>query len=95
MSDLDAKREEIAAVIARDLGFGDLDTLKAEDREAVDQQTAETIEARDHERANGTDAHVTLAPLLAEYRALQQLHTDEADARLAGEGEVFSPEDDA
>ena len=95
MSPLDAKREEIAAVIAKDLGLGDLDTLEAGDRAAVDRQTAETIAAWDDERADGTDAHVTLAPLLAEYRALQQTRTDEANARLAEEGEVFSPEDDA
>ena len=95
MSALDAKREEIAAVIANELGFGDLDTLEEGDRAAVDEQTAETIEAWDDERADGADAHVKLAPLLAEYRALQQLRTDEANARLADEGEVFSPEDDA
>ncbi len=36
-----------------------------------------------------------LRRLLTEYRDLEALPADEADARLAEAGEVFAPEDDA
>ncbi|MCJ2033665.1 hypothetical protein [Methylobacterium sp. J-068] len=104
MSELEAKRREIAELIALELGFGDLDGLSAADRAAVDRQTAETIEgcAPGEAGSDGTEpaadcseANIRLRGLLRQFRALQVLRSDEADARLAEEGEVFGREDDA
>ena len=95
---LDAKREEIAALIAAELGFGDLAGLSEEDRAAVDRQTSETIEGRSDEAADCSVAHVRLNALLDEYRVLQEqqeLRADQDNVRLAERGEVFAPEDDA
>lgn len=72
MSDLAKMREEIATLIALELGFGDLEALSPEDRAAIEQQTTETIEGCGDEKADCTDAHVKLRGLLAEYRRLQQ-----------------------
>src|ERR1700712_2929748 len=98
MSDLDTKREEIAAHVARDLGFAGLAGLSPSDRTAVDQQTAETIEGCDPASPVPLDCSAAdreMRRLLAEYRGLQQIRTDEGNVRLAEEGEVFAPEDDA
>jgi hypothetical protein len=95
---LHAKREEIAAHVARDLGLGNLAGLSREERAAVDQQTAETIEGCDPaspEPADCSDADRTMRRLLSEHRALSELRADENNARLAEGGEVFAPEDDA
>ncbi|MHC2109292.1 hypothetical protein [Methylobacterium sp. CM6246] len=95
---LHAKREEIAAHVARDLGLGDLVELSRKDRTAVDQQTTETIEGCDPtspEPADCSDADRTMRRLLSEHRALSDLQADEDNARLAEEGEVFAPENDA
>jgi hypothetical protein len=95
---LHAKREEIAAHVARDLGLGDLAGLSQEARAAVDQQTTETIEGCDPaspEPADCSEADRTMRRLLSEHRALSELRADEDNARLAEEGEVFAPEDDA
>jgi hypothetical protein len=95
---LHAKREEIAAHVARDLGLGDLAGLGREERAVVDQQTAETIEGCDPaspEPVDCSDADRTMRRLLAEHRALSELRADEDNARLAEDGEVFAPEDDA
>ena len=93
-----AKREEIAAHVARDLGLGDLAELSDKERAAVDQQTTETIESCDPtapESADCSDADRTMRRLLSEHRALSELRADEDNVRLAEEGEVFAPEDDA
>jgi hypothetical protein len=98
MSDLDTKREEIAAHVARDLGFDGLVGLNPSDRAAVDQQTAETIEGCDPASpvpVDCSDADKEMRRLLAEYRGLLQLRTDAGNVRLAEEGEVFAPENDA
>jgi len=98
MSSLEAKREEIAALIAAELGLGDLEGLKAADRAVVDLQTAETIDGCGEDAdapADCEEANLRLRQLLREYSALKELRTDEADVRLAEEGEVFSREDDA
>ncbi|MBY0254932.1 MAG: hypothetical protein K2X54_26690 [Methylobacterium organophilum] len=95
---LHAKREEIAAHVARDLGLGDLAGLSREERAAVDRQTAETIEGCDpasSEPADCSDADRTMRRLLSEHRALSELRVDADNTRLAEEGEVFAPEDDA
>ena len=97
MSDLDAKREEIAAAIAQGLGLGGLASLGADERAEVDRRTAEALATG----ASGvpddppTEAGTRLRWLLAEYRDLEALRADTANARLAEEGEVFAPEDDA
>ncbi|GJE29461.1 hypothetical protein [Methylobacterium organophilum] len=98
MSKLDEKREEIAALVARDLGLGDLAALSAADRETVEAETATLILRNGQAIADASDpvaAHVRLAKLLAEYRTLANLTADERDAKLADEGEVFAREDDA
>lgn len=98
MSEIAEKRREIAELIALELGFGDLETLSATERAAVDRQTQETIagcEADSPEPADCAEANIRLRGLLQQYRALQILRSDEADARLADEGEVFGREDDA
>ena len=98
MPEIAEKRREIAELIALELGFGDLETLSATERAAVDRQTQETIagcEADSSEPADCTEANIRLRGLLQQYRALQVLRSDEADARLAEEGEVFGREDDA
>ena len=94
---LRAKREEIAAHIARDLGLGDLAGLSREERAAVDQQTTETIEACDPaspEPADCSETDRSMRQLLSEHRALSELRADEDNARLAEEGEVFAPDND-
>ncbi|WP_027173393.1 hypothetical protein [Methylobacterium sp. 10] len=98
MSKLDEKREEIAALIAAELGLGDPAGLSEADRAAVGRQTSEAIEGCALETdapADGKEAGTPLRQRLREYRALLELRTDEADARLAEEGEVFGREDDA
>ena len=95
---LAAKRTEIATHVALELGLGDLKGLGPADRAIVDQQTDETIEgctADADEPADCSDADRTMRRLLAEHRALEEMRTDEANVRLAEEGEVFSREDDA
>ncbi|MCJ2131674.1 hypothetical protein [Methylobacterium sp. E-045] len=98
MSELDEKREEIAVLIAAELGLGDPAGWSEADRAAVDRRTSEAIEGRalgPDEPADSTEAGTRLRQRLREYRALLELRTDEADARLAEEGEVFGREDDA
>lgn len=98
MSNQDRKREEIAAHVARELGFGGLNRLSPADRAAVDQQTAEAIEGCDPSvpiPADCSDADREMRRLLSEYHAPQQLRSDNSNVRLAEEGEVFAPEDDA
>ncbi|MHC2016234.1 hypothetical protein [Methylobacterium sp. CM6247] len=95
---LAAKREEIAAHVASELGLGDLEGLSAADRTVVDQQTEETIKGcapNADEPSDCSDADRTMRRLLSEHRALEELSTDEANARLAEEGEVFGRDDDA
>ncbi|MER2266682.1 hypothetical protein [Methylobacterium oxalidis] len=80
---LRAKREEIAAHVAQELGLGELATLNPIDRATVDQQTDETIEACSPDApvsAECSDADRTMRRLLAEHRALKELKPDEADA---------------
>ncbi|WP_245516434.1 hypothetical protein [Methylobacterium segetis] len=81
---LRAKREEIAAHVAQELGLGDLGELSREDRAAVDRQTNETIEActaDSPEPADCSDADRTMRRLLAEHRALQEQRANEDNAR--------------
>ncbi|MCJ2054767.1 hypothetical protein [Methylobacterium sp. J-070] len=80
---LHAKREEIAAHIARDLGLGGLAGLSRDERAAVDQQTTETIEGCDPASPEPTDcseADRTMRRLLSEHHALKDLQADEVDA---------------
>lgn len=98
MSAVEDKRREIAELIALELGFGDLDALAPADRAAVERQTDETIAGCGLDSAEPADceeANLRLRGLLKELHALQVLRSDEADARLAEEGEVFAREDDA
>jgi len=77
---LRAKREEIAAHVAHELGLGELATLSPTDRATVDQQTDETIEGcttDGAEPADCSDADRTMRRLLAEHRALVEQKTDE------------------
>ena len=95
---LAAKREQIAAHVAGELGLGDLEGLSVADRTVVDQQTEETIKGctpGSDEPSDCSDADRTMRRLLSEHRALEELNTDEASARLAEEREVFSRDDDA
>ena len=98
MSDLAAKREEIAALIARELGLGELGSLDPAERETVERRTDETI-AGCGEPGTGAGDHAQasagLQRLLVEYRGLKTLRADEGNVVLAEQGEVFSPEDDA
>lgn len=98
MSAVDDKRREIAELIALELGFGDLDGLSPTDRAAVERQTEETIAGcgiGSAEPADCEEANLRLRGLLTELHALQVLRSDEADTRMAAEGEVFAREDDA
>ncbi len=98
MTPLDAKREEIAALIALDLGFGDLAHMRPDERAQVEAETANAIESHHAGIADDTDPHlanVKLRKLLSAYADLAALSTDERDVRLAEEGDVFSREDDA
>lgn len=95
---LAAKRMEIATHVALELGLGDLSGLSRADRDVMDQQTDETIEgcsAGTDEPADCSEADRTMRRLISEHRALEEMRTDEANVRLAEEGEVFSREDDA
>lgn len=70
---LAAKRKEIAAHVAQELGLGDLAGLSPTDRAMVEQQTDETIEGcgtDTDEPADCSDADRTMRRLLAEHRAL-------------------------
>lgn len=83
---LRAKREEIAAHVALELGLGSLAGLSRADRAAVDRQTDETIEGCStdtEEPSDCSDADRTMRRLLAQHRA------------LAEEGEVHTSKDDA
>lgn len=76
---LHAKREEIAAHVARDLGLGELAALSRDERAAVDKQTAETIEGCDPASPEPTDcseADRTMRRLLSEHRALRDVPLD-------------------
>ncbi|MDR7039671.1 MULTISPECIES: hypothetical protein [Methylobacterium] len=90
MSDLDGKRAEITARIAKEFGLGDPASLPGEDLARIEAATEAVLEA---------DAVPPASPdlrrLIAEYRALQELRADEDNARLAEKGEVFAPENDA
>ncbi|KAB1071679.1 hypothetical protein F6X51_18890 [Methylobacterium planeticum] len=88
----------MAAEVARELGFGELRALSLADRALVDRQADETIAGCASDAPEATDcsdANRTMRRLLVEHRALLELKTDEANTRLAEEGEVFAPEDDA
>ena len=77
-----AKREEIAAHIARVLGLGDLAGLNRDERAAIDQQTTETIEGCDPtapELFNCSEADRTMRRLLSEHHALKGAQADEDD----------------
>ena len=80
---LAAKRKEIAAHVAQELGLGDLASLSAADRAMVEQQTTETIEGcgtDTDEPADCSDADRTMRRLLSEHRALSEEAKD--DRRL-------------
>lgn len=83
---LAAKRKEIAAHVALELGLGNIASLSAADRAMVEQQTTETIEGCGTDGAEASDcsdAVRTMRRLLSEHRA------------LAEEGGVSTPKDDA
>jgi hypothetical protein len=83
---LAAKRKEIAAHVALELGLGDLAGLSPADRVMVEQQTTETIEGcgtDSDEASDCSDADRTMRRLLSEHRA------------LAEEGGVSTPKDNA
>lgn len=86
----EGKRAEIAARIAQEFGLSDPAGLPDEDRARVETATAAALEAE-----AVPPASPELQRLIAEYRALKELRADEGNARLAEEGEVFAPEDDA
>ena len=80
---LHAKREEIAAHIARDLGLGGLAGLSRDERAAVDQQTTETIEGCDPtspEPSDCSEADRAMRRLLSEHHALKDAQADGDDA---------------
>lgn len=72
---LAAKRIEIAAHVAVELGLGDLAGLNAADRAMVEQQTDETIEGCSTDTdvpADCSDADRRMWRLLSEHRALSE-----------------------
>jgi hypothetical protein len=72
---LAAKRKEIAAHVALELGLGELASLSAADRAMVEQQTTETIEGcgiDTDEPSDCSDADRTMRRLLTEHRALME-----------------------
>ncbi|MGU3539604.1 hypothetical protein [Methylobacterium sp. A54F] len=96
--DLAGARAEIAALIAAELGYGDLDALGPEDRGRVEAETERLLASQGAvvpDRSDPLAAHVRLQRLIAAYRDRAALKGDEDDARLAAEGEVFAREDDA
>ncbi|WP_156375751.1 hypothetical protein [Methylobacterium sp. Leaf125] len=73
MTPLDAKRLEIAELIAIELGFDDLDGMSAADRAMVDQHTDDTIagcEAYLEHPADGNHSNIWLRQLLKQYLLL-------------------------
>ncbi|CAO4154096.1 hypothetical protein [Methylorubrum extorquens] len=95
---LRAKREEIAAHVAHELGLGELAALGPADRATVDQQTSETIDGctpNSPEAADCSDADRTMRRLLAEHRALEEQQGDGDNGRLVDDGEAPAPENDA
>ena len=95
---LRAKREEIAAHVAHELGLGELAALSPADRTTVDQQASETIEGdtpNSPEAADCSDADRTMRRLLAEHRALEEQRGEEDNVRLTDKGQVPAPGSDA
>ena len=80
---LAAKRAEIAAALAAAQGLGDPVALGPEARAAIEAHVAALIAGQ-----GAPPASEALRRCLAEYRDL-------ADTRLAEQGEVFAPQDDA
>ena len=94
MSDLNATRERLAALVADNLGLGPLASLDAGQRAIVDRKMeALADEATSDEPADPTPSHLREA--VQAYRKARRLRADEANVRLAERGEVFAPEDDA
>lgn len=73
MTPLDAKRLEIAELIAIELGFDDLDGMSSADREMIDQHTDDAIascEAYLANPADGDHSNIRLRQLLKQYLSL-------------------------
>ncbi|MFY9294158.1 MAG: hypothetical protein WAP03_26250 [Methylorubrum rhodinum] len=96
MSEHEAKRQALAALVARRQGLGDPAALDSQQRAAIDREVeavADGLDAAAPEPADPEAAQLHRAA--AEYRAARQLRADEDNVRLAERGEVFAPEDDA
>ncbi len=90
VSDVDAARAAIAGLIA------ERDGLDPQDRAALDRAVEAAADGFDPDAPAPSDpAEAELHGLLRDYRGLRALRTDRNNARLAEEGEVFAPEDDA
>ncbi len=96
MADWEEKRQALATLVARRMGFADPIELAPQDRAAVDREVealADRGNPADTEPADPEAAQLHRA--VAAYRAARQLRADEDNVRLAERGEVFAPEDDA
>lgn len=90
MSEMDAKRAAIADLVAK------RDGLDLQDRATLDRAVEAAIDGFDPAAPAPTDpADAKLHDVLRNYRDLRELRTDRNNARLAENGEVFAPEDDA
>jgi len=79
MTPLDAKRLEIAELIAAELGFDDLDGMDPADRVMIDQHTDDAIgscEAYLADPADGENSNIRLRMLLKQYLSISSLHID-------------------
>jgi hypothetical protein len=76
MTPLDAKRLEIAELIAAELGFDDLDGMDAADRAVVDQHTDDAIASCAEyltNPADGENSNIRLRQLLKQHLSLANM----------------------
>ncbi|SFL51953.1 hypothetical protein [Methylorubrum salsuginis] len=96
MADWETKRQVLAGLAARRLGFGDPAGFDGDERAALDRAVEALADRADPsapEPADPDEARLHRAAVA--YRAARQLRADEGNVRLAERGEVFAPEDDA
>lgn len=89
MPALNEKLNEIAELIARDLGFGPLSTLDATTRDEIHAEAVNAVEEwseAEVESVAPLKAQTDLQRLLVQYRDIEEAILDARDADLADDG---------
>lgn len=96
MSEHQAKRQTLAALLASRQGLGDPAALDPQQRATLDREVEALADGLDPAAPEPADPEAArLHRAASDYRAARQLRADEDNVRLAERGEVFAPEDDA